>query len=78
MPKWLDPLATTQPTPVSLALVMASCMQKVPTTTPKPLQPSTQAVAGPSLTTLGSLLALQMPACVSWTYMANRLRPWLK
>jgi len=68
MPKWLEFLATTHPTPTSFAFLMASCMlQKffyrdpkslkssdsrylnVPTTTPSPLFPSTQAVEGPSL-----------------------------
>uniref|UniRef100_A0A182NIT0 Uncharacterized protein n=1 Tax=Anopheles dirus TaxID=7168 RepID=A0A182NIT0_9DIPT len=53
-------------------------MQKLPTTAPSPLLPSTQAVAGVSFRIVGSASPLQAFLCRSLMYISSRFMPWLK
>lgn len=67
----VSPLAATQPTPVSLAFFVAISMQKFPTTGPRPLFPSTRAVAGELLIMVGCADPLQIPDLTSLTYISG-------
>lgn len=51
---WFELLATTQPIPCSFANSMAKSVQKLPTTAPSKLAPSTQAVPPFCLSTFGT------------------------
>ncbi|TNN67423.1 hypothetical protein EYF80_022368 [Liparis tanakae] len=62
----VSPCATTQPMPASLAFLMASCMQKFPTTGPRRFFPSTSAVPALSFSTTGSPSLAQIPVCLQF------------
>jgi len=51
MPKWLLWQTLTQPEPTAAALSMASALALGPTTSPRPLSPSSVAVPGSSRST---------------------------
>lgn len=65
------PLATTQPTPQSLAFLMARSMQKLPTMGPRALFPSTQAEAEVSLRIQGTAATSHVFVFMSRTYLSK-------